>query len=428
MLHLPTNLSDALWRPLLLCSLCWGLSACDSDSEQTSKMEPVAEVSSAGRLLVSEAQSSAVSVIELQNGQALTRFQLPYVVTALYSSPGFRYGLALQRNDNLVSFIDGGLYQEDHGDHLHAYQQDPLWLNYSWDQVRPTHYETHDAWSALFFDGLAEPYAPASIALLSDQSITEQRRAASLELPRNMHGTAEPRGDYLLTTYRPEQATTTSPTQVELYRRNGDSYRFIQRFETTCPGLHGSFSSHDFSVFGCTDGVLVVEQDQNQFSAYKIANPASLVAPARIGTLLGDKEQDKFIGVAGDRLFAIDPVAKSINEIDWRLGQAKTRLAQGYSPDGQYLLLDNQGWLHRWDALQAYKPLPSLDLGIEPVTGNPPVMVFHPAQPIAYVSDPALKQIHQLDLESAKTRILKLDFTPSKLAWTGLLNAESHAH
>lgn len=232
--------------------------------------------------------------------------------------------LAFQRINDRVSFVDGGLYQEDHGDHLHDYAIAPSLLSYSLSGVRPTHFESHDGQSALFFDGLAAPYATASVALLSDASIAANRREASLELPRNMHGTAEPRGDYLLATYRAAEATdTTLPSQVELYQRNGDSYSFIERFDEPCARLHGSYSSHDFSLFGCSDGVLVVEQD-------------------------GDSEQDRFVGIAGDRLFAIDPAAATISEIDWRDGVEVTRIVHGYSPHGEHLLLlDSSGQPHR---------------------------------------------------------------------------------
>lgn len=422
---------NSVRQSLVVSLLVVGLCGCDREDSVESSVEEHAEtpVNAAGRLLVSEAGSSKVRVMDLSSDQILRSFNLPYPVTALYSSPDFRYGLALQRNDNRVSIIDGGLYQENHGDHWHGYQKEPEWLAYGWDQVRPTHYEQHDGLAALFFDGLAEPYAPAKVAVFSDSSLAASRLEASLELPRNMHGTAEPRGEYLLATYRPDQSTTSSPTQVELYQRQAESYRWLKRFEPPCPGLHGSFSSHDFSVFGCTDGVLVIEQTASEFTARKIANPAGLDSPARIGTLLGDKEQDNFIGVAGDRLFAIDPVAGSIRELDWRQGQQRTRLAQGYSPDGQYLLLlDDQGYLHRWAALENYKPLSSLELGIQPVTGNLPVMVFNPAQPVAYISDPAGQKLHQVFLESAKVERLGLDFTPSKLAWIGIATEQTHAH
>ena len=351
-------------------------------------------------------------------------------ISALYTSPGLRYVLALQRTADQVSFIDGGLYQEDHGDHLHDYAIAPSLLGYSLSGAVPTHFESHDGHAALFFDGRAEPYATAGVTLLSDAGIGASRREASLVLPRNMHGTAEPRGDYLLATYRAAEATdTTLPSQVELYQRNGDSYSFSERFDEPCPSLHGSYSSHDFSLFGCSDGVLVVEQDGDNFVASKIANPDTLTAPARIGTLIGDSEQDRFIGIAGDRLFAIDPAAAILSEIDWRAGAEVTRIAHGYSPHGEHLLLlDSAGTLQLLDAAGDYSLLASLELGITPVTGNAPQIVFNSSAELAYVSDPAAKKIHVIDLEAATASAIELDFTPSKLAWSGIAEHGEHDH
>ena len=387
-------------------------------------------IDSIGRLTISEAGTGKLRVLSLDDNSELARFTLANPVSALYASPGLRYVLAFQRTHDRVSFVDGGLYQEDHGDHLHDYAVTPSVLSYSLNGVRPTHFESHDGLAALFFDGLADPYATASVALLSDASIAANRREASLDLPRNMHGTAEPRGDYLLATYRAAEATdTTLPSQVELYQRNGDSYSFIERFDEPCARLHGSYSSHDFSLFGCSDGVLVVEQDGDSFVASKILNPENLTAPARIGTLIGDSEQDRFVGIAGDRLFAIDPAAATISEINWRDGAEVTLTAHGYSPHGEHLLLlDSSGQLHLLDAAGDYSLLATLELAISPVTGNAPQIVFNQHAELAYISDPAAQQIHVIDLEAATVSAIELDFTPSKLAWSGIAEHGVHDH
>lgn len=407
------------------------LSGCNSSGNKLDDDHDHGEaIDSIGRLTISAAGSRQLRVLSLDDNSELARFTLANPVSALSTSPGLRYVLAVQRTADQVNFVDGGLYQEDHGDHLHDYAQAPTLLNYRLSSVRPTHYEHHDGLAALFSDGLADPYATASVALLSDASIAASRHEASLDLPRNMHGTAEPRGDYLLATYRSAEATdTTLPSQVELYQRNGDSYSFIERFNEPCPNLHGSYSSHNFSLFGCIDGVLVVEQDGDNFVANKIVNPDSLTAPARIGTLIGNSEQDRFIGIAGDRLFAIDPAAATISEIDWRDGGEVTRIAHGYSPHGEHLLLlDSSGQLHLLDAAGDYSLLAALDLAITPDSNNLPQIVFNQHAELAYISDPAAQKIHVIDLEAATASAIELDFTPSKLAWSGIAEHGVHDH
>ncbi|WP_217694033.1 hypothetical protein [Vreelandella aquamarina] len=71
----------------------------------------------------------------------------------LYASPGNRYAVAIQRGEDLVSFVDGGLYTEDHGDHMHDYAETPSMLSLTLNDHKPTHYSAGESQGVVFFDG-----------------------------------------------------------------------------------------------------------------------------------------------------------------------------------------------------------------------------------------------------------------------------------
>jgi hypothetical protein len=243
-----------------------------------------------------------------------------------------------------------------------------------------------------------------------------------------MHGTAELRGDHVLTTYREAGSEGTLPTHVELYRRNGTGYTFVQRFDTPCPGLHGSFSNQDHTAFGCTDGVLVVTQNGTSFTARKIANPSDIGTGVRIGTLAGHPAVTHFVGIAAPgHLFAVDPVAGSITRIGWAEG--RTRRAHTFDAEGEnFLALDDQGVLHVLDVTNGWQVRAALPVIATMPTAAPfPSIAVSQTRPQAFVSDPVGRRIAEINLATASVGGgLMLDVAPTGVAWLGF--AQEHDH
>jgi predicted small lipoprotein YifL len=125
-----------------------------------------------GRLAVQESGAASVRIVELDNNSVIATLATTNPVTALAASPDRRYALAVQRNDDLVQFVDGGLWQEDHVSHLHDYRADPMLTPFSLNGVRPTHVEVHGELLAVFNDGLADTDTAASVTVLSDGRCT----------------------------------------------------------------------------------------------------------------------------------------------------------------------------------------------------------------------------------------------------------------
>ncbi len=114
-------------QSLVAAAVCLAFTGCDGSSH-TNEGKPSTDHKHDkynqpdGRLL-SAAGSNQVYVYDIQQQKQLASFDSKLPIQAIYSSPGQRYAVLMQRNDNKVSFVDGGLWQEDHGDHLHDYQQ-----------------------------------------------------------------------------------------------------------------------------------------------------------------------------------------------------------------------------------------------------------------------------------------------------------------
>lgn len=410
-------------QSLVAATVLLALSGCDGSSHtnegKASTEHTHDKVASAGRLILSAAGSNQVYVYDIQQQKQLASFDSKLPIQAIYSSPGQRYAVLIQRNDNKVSFVDGGLWQEDHGNHMHDYQQAAVLSSFQLNGPAPTHYEVHSGQAAIFFDGAASPQQASAVQLLTDASIGNGKLSGSLNLPLNMHGTAEPRDKHLLTTFRPADASNTLPTQVEWYQLSGDSYVLKEKFAEQCPGLHGSFSNKDYSLFGCTDGVLVVEQKADQMVASKIANPAGMTG--RIGTVTGHKNLSTMIGFAGQDQYLLDPVAKTMTLINWRGASTATRTAYAMSGDGDYFVqLDNSGKLIVQDVGAGYSTKGSLQLISKIDTANPPVISANLQNDDIFITDPANQQLQKVDLATMTNSTLKLDFTPAKMSWVGI--------
>ena len=383
-------------------------------------------IDSAGRLAVLQADSANVRIWDLDEGKLAQSFALDHPPAAVYASPGGRYAIALQRTQDQAQFIDGGLWQEDHGDHLHDYRQAPRLLSLRLPAVRPTHFETHGSQAALFNDGLVADNKNAEVVLLSDAGIGKDTADARLPLPLPMHGTAEPLGEHLLTTYRDPANTSTLPVQVDLYRRTTTGFTFVQRFAETCPDLHGSFTNAKHTAFGCSDGVLVVSRSGTgasaTFTARKLPNPADMPTGVRIGTIKGHDKVAQLVGLASPgHLFVIDADAGRITRLNWAEG--RTVRAQGFDRAGSnYAVLDDQGALHITSPANAFATRAKVNVVAQMPTAAPfPSMVSSLTRDELLVSDPAARQVAVVDVPGAKVgKRLDMGFAPTGLAWLGI--------
>lgn len=431
---LPAALSP-LAKVLLPALLGLQLAACGDATTTINEKEPVVidqpekPVVSAGkgRLLVTDKSSGVVAVYDLDKAELLNELQLTHPAEYAYSSPSQRYAVLVQRSNDQVQFVDGGLWQEDHGDHLHPYKQAPQLVKFSLSGVRPTHVQGNTNQLAVFNDGNASSGVAASVDVIDEAVIgSDSQSYPKLSYNTHQHGAAQPRGDYLVSTIRDASASSTLPDTVGIYQRSGSSFQLNKTLSNQCPSLHGSAQNKDFVAFGCTDGVLWLEQSGNNFAEGKIANHPDLTGTARIGTVDGHVKARHFVGIAGTNLFAIDPVNKAMQKIDWQPADGSRVAGYGFSHDAKhFVLLDNLGNLTvlNYDGAafsMAGKVAVVADVSAMP-QGSTLQLAISGSDSRAYVLNPINRQVAVVDLAQRQVHsALQINFVPHRLSWLGI--------
>jgi hypothetical protein len=393
------------------------------------------EVASQGRLLISVKDQAKVSVVGVNEKTVLHEISVSEAPSALYSSPNQRYGFIVQRTADRVDVIDSGLWQEDHGDHQHDYEQAPALTAFSTNKSRPTHFTGTDKQSVIFFDGNASTATPASVGVFTEANIGGNTLGNWLEYSTHMHGAAQARGDYLLSTLRDATATSTSPDRVAVYHAHNGYYVDENILPVNCPGLHGSAQNENQIAFGCTDGVLVVTQTGTAFTANKIANPASFTGTARIGTVFGDDAVDEFLGIAAGQFYAINTATNAITAINWvdaAITPTPTAIGYGFADEGSlFIILDNTGnlTLINTDSWAVTKRVQAISSNLSALpAGSKFELALTPGH-VAYVSDPIANQIKQINLDEGKVSdTIQLNFIPNKLTWLGIAEPATGEH
>ncbi|ASP37490.1 hypothetical protein CHH28_01840 [Bacterioplanes sanyensis] len=379
-----------------------------------------------GRLVITAADQPQALVYDLDSNSVMTTFTLDNAASAAYPSPQGRYALLPQRDQGKVQVIDGGLYIEDHGDHLHPYAKTPQLLSTVLEGSKPTHVNSHDGHTAVFFDGDEEASVNASVQLLADTSIASGQPLV-LTLDNAMHGTAEPIDGHLLATWRAPEAATSLPQQVSLYHAHGDHFDFETRFDVQCPDLHGSLATEYGAVFGCSDGVLLVHKHDGEFEAHKIANPAAM-GDNRIGSFYGDDDEEEVIGIAAGQPWLVNLEQRSIAPLNLTVDADTQFVKVHYTAEGDHVLaLDSTGALHRFDVDANFAHHGSVSvLATVPEQSTNISITSSGKDDVAYVTDYAAKRVQVVDLDTMTVNAIELPFTPGKLAWLGFDDDHDH--
>ncbi|WP_289028296.1 5-methyltetrahydrofolate--homocysteine methyltransferase [uncultured Paraglaciecola sp.] len=406
-------------------------------------------IESMGRLAVLSAESNEATIFDLDDNELLDTFTLIHDTNTLTASADYRFAVVTSRSNDYVGFIDGGMWREDHVEHLHDYEQTPAMSDFELEGSRPTHVIKYDGQTAVFFDGDAETSLAASVQVVSDTDISSNTtEVATLEYAVNMHGVAEPNSDHLLSTIRRDDAETTSattilPDQVSVYHLHDGEYEQEQVLEVTCPDLHGAAQNEEYTIFGCSDGVLVAYQESDEeYHAEKIPNIDAL-NDVRIGSIYSHEENDSFIGVAsaygveGVILVNITPES-GMEVLEWQPETDAAPISYGFAYEGEhFLILDELGFLnvlsgHDHDGEIEWELETSINISDEDLSNTPEGMSFSFATAqnghYVYVSDPIAQHILQIDLESMTiTDDIEVDFSPASLTWLGIAE-EEHDH
>ncbi|GHF95046.1 hypothetical protein GCM10017161_24190 [Thalassotalea marina] len=431
---------------LILCAmLSTTLIACGDSKTNITEKEPVVipnpggddhshdEVSSEGRLAFTTYGANEINIIDLEHKENIATISTQGYAKYIYATENKRYAVLAQVDDSQVQFLDGGIWQEDHGNHLHPYQEDPKLMDFHIDGVKPAHVTTSDDAVALFFDGNDETGDNAQVVMFNETHVAENSSEAPvLNYDTYMHGAAQARGEFLISTLRDANSATSLPDKIALYEAHGDHFHQEQVFDVSCPGLHGSAQNHDYVAFACTDGVVVIKQEGETFTASKIANTEDFAADQRIGTLKGHHDTEQFIGIAGNEMFIVDPEHGEIEKVQW-YNASETYLSGGeFSFDGKYgITLEATGTLTIFEAYvdgghAHWEVIHSIETSEHDISEMPAKHSYRLAvshyENVVYVSDPISKQVVKYDLATGQAvDEIELSFVPDRMVWLGIV-------
>ncbi|MEI5637797.1 MULTISPECIES: hypothetical protein [unclassified Pseudoalteromonas] len=393
-----------------------------------------------GRLLVTSAQSNVVNLYSTADKSLLDAIGTTSYPQYVYGSENHRYAILVQRDLGLVEFVDSGLYQEPHGDHFHAHEQAPTLTDFHLETVKPTHVTVAESGIAIFSDGDKDSAQSAGVAMFSEAHISgEKTEVAQLHYDTYMHGAAQARGEFLISTIRDPETESTLPSEIGLYHAHGDHFHQEQVFDITCPALHGSAQNEAVVAFGCGDGVALITQQGESFTATKLANPDFFAEGQRVGTLKGHHEVEQLLASARNDVLTIEPQSGHIEKLEWQATENYRLASFGFSHGGEHVvILDTAGKLsvfeaHDHDGEQHWEMAGEVQVSTEDLAGMPEdhgfQLTYSQTEQAVYVSDPIAKQIKKFDLEQAAlVDTIELDYVPAKLVWLGIAEAEEHDH
>ena len=419
-----TALATALGLSLAAC----GGSSNDADHDAADTID------TAGRLALFASDANAVHVHDLDQGAAReASYPTDSPVSAIYTSPQQRYAVLLQGTGNRVQFIDGGVWQEDHGDHLHDYRQASRALDWRLQGPRPSHFNVQSGrQAAIFMDGIAEPLQVAQAWLVDDAAIGRGQALAQLNLDLSVHGLAVPINDLLVTVSRAADATASGPTHLQRFDRQGSGYAAGTILPTRCDRMHGAYDDGSNLVVGCNDGVVLVRHT----GASSVDDGQAIATPIRVSTIAGHPQgAGHFIGFGTDgtapapvttRFFAVDANAGTAAELlpqGWETG--RVRRAHAFDRSGQrFFLVDDLGALYvlqrngsTWSTqARIAGAIPTM-----PAAAPWPALAASGARDALYLTDPVTRQLLTLDANSGATlTTVALDYTPGGLTWLGI--------
>ena len=375
-------------------------------------------VASERRLLISSMDEGLVEVVEPLSGEVIESLALTGPAR-LYPTENQRFAVTVQTDNDQVSVIDGGLWTEDHGDHLHDYEETPSLLDAAMTGERPIHFVAHGGTVAIFFDG------EGTTQLIQQRELEDaDAELATLDSGAPHHGVAVPLGDQVLLSMPDTESDSALPIGMAVYSLSGE---LLQEFPD-CPGLHGEAALGDLVAFGCGDGVLIIDTSGESFSAQKIANPAD-GGDNRVGTIMAHEALPVFIGNFGsDALSVIDPAAGTLTPLPLPVASAGFRLDPHQAEHLVVLTIDGQ--LHTLDP-QSGDILGSLPL-IAPVDpeaerGSPrPALAVDKG--VVYVSDHTTGEVFVVNLESMSViNSVQATSIPLSLATVGINPAVAEA-
>ncbi|WP_130840669.1 zinc metallochaperone AztD [Corynebacterium neomassiliense] len=309
--------------------------------------------------------------------------------------------------------LDAGVWTEPHGDHTHSYAADPELTDKVYAADKPGHVVRHDGKLILFSDGDgriqifdAEDFRDVTGGEGAPEPTVKEARDPH-------HGVAIELADGTLV--HTEGTEEYRDTVVAL---DADDREIASSSE--CPGVHGEAAAKgEAAAFGCEDGLLVYKDGKfTKIQATEdYARTGNQSGSDESTIVLGDYKTDKDAELERPtKITLTDTVANTTKVVDIATSYSFRSLGRG--PAGEALILGTDGKLHvidpttgeetaAWDVVDEWE---------EPLEWQEPRPTLFVQGDRAYVSEPATKELHVVDLSTGKIlRSAELPQVPNEL-------------
>ncbi len=244
-----------------------------------------------------------------------------------YTSNSGRYLTSIERDGNRVRFFDSGI--TNHEDHGH--EQTAKWVNVQVEAPLPTHYASSEGHMVVFNDG------DGSITHIDEAQLeipSYQPTIFTFESTVAHHGAGFrlQNGKFAIT-FKNNNEPGGLPQMVKFVDANGNVIDDNGGVEVTI--IHGDAVNGKYGAFGSTDGVIVVD-DQDNIDLIENAEGLNPESGNWLGTLKGHDNTDVFFARSGNLgVFKVDPVTKTIVNIY----SGDDVLADMFSFSGEYYIV-----------------------------------------------------------------------------------------
>ncbi|MDI9976449.1 zinc metallochaperone AztD [Rhodococcus sp. IEGM 1307] len=269
---------------------------------------------------------------------------------------------------------------------------EPALTDVAFEAKTPGHVVRHDGKTVLFDDGtgLVRVFDPAGLSEGTPDT-------TEFTTPEAHHGVAVELSDGSLLTTVGNEDERTGIVVLDRDRKE------IARNED-CPGVHGeAVAAGETVVVGCQNGLLI-------YRGGVITKVTSPDPYGRIGNQAGDEDSPMILGdyktdpdaelERPERVSLTDTATGQLTLVD--LGTSYTFRSLGRAPHGEALVLGTDGAVHVIDpnSKAVSRTVDVLDPWTEPDKWQSPRPALYVQDHTAYVTDPANKKIHTIDLDT----------------------------
>lgn len=313
--------------------------------------------------------------------------------------------------------FDAGAWTEPHGDHSHHYVAEPKLTELAFAADKAGHVVLHGDKTVLFNDGSGKVESFQTSALAAAVEDGKLPATDVYTTPEAHHGVAvELEDGKLLVTLGNEEGRSGIAV---LSAGKGQERKEVVRNED-CPGVHGeAVAANEAVVVGCENGMLIYKDG----AITKVASPdaygrmGNQAGSEKSPVILGDYKVDKAAELERPtRISLVNTETASLQLVD--IGTSYSFRSLGRGPAGEALVLGTDGGLRVIDPLTGTvtSTIPVVGAWEESTTWQDPRPTLFVQGSTAFVTEPATRTIHAVDLKTGKVaKSAKVEHVPNEL-------------